>query len=210
VVEPRFVTFEGVEGCGKSTQLRLLEQALRARGVSVVVTREPGGTPLGVKLRRLLLDPAVAAEPLTELLLLLADRAQHVARVIRPALAAGSWVLSDRFADSSMAYQGVARGLGATLVRTLNEVACQEVWPDRTIVVDLPVAEALTRARRRRTTTARNRRFEDLADGFHRAVADAYRGLAEAEPSRVRIVSGSGSVTQVHQRVLDALADVLG
>lgn len=204
------MTFEGVEGCGKSTQLRLLEQALRARGVSVVVTREPGGTPLGVKLRRLLLDPAVAAEPLTELLLLLADRAQHVARVIRPALAAGSWVLSDRFADSSMAYQGVARGLGATLVRTLNEVACQEVWPDRTIVVDLPVAEALTRARRRRTTTARNRRFEDLADGFHRAVADAYRGLAEAEPSRVRIVSGSGSVTQVHQRVLDALADVLG
>jgi len=204
------VTFEGVEGCGKSTQLRLLEQALRARGVSVVVTREPGGTPLGVKLRRLLLDPAVAAEPLTELLLLLADRAQHVARVIRPALAAGSWVLSDRFADSSMAYQGVARGLGATLVRTLNEVACREVWPDRTIVVDLPVAEALTRARRRRTTTARNRRFEDLADGFHRAVADAYRGLAEAEPSRVRIVSGSGSVTQVHQRVLDALADVLG
>ena len=204
------MTFEGVEGCGKSTQLRLLEQALRARGVSVVVTREPGGTPLGVKLRRLLLDPAVAAEPLTELLLLLADRAQHVARVIRPALAAGSWVLSDRFADSSMAYQGVARGLGATLVRTLNEVACQEVWPDRTIVVDLPVAEALTRARRRRTTTARNRRFEDLADGFHRAVADAYRGLAEAEPSRVRVVSGSGSVAQVHQRVLDALADVLG
>ena len=205
----RFVTFEGIEGCGKSTQLTLLERELRSRGYAVAVTREPGGTPLGARLRRLLLDPAVAAEPIAELLMLVADRAQHVATVVRPALAAGSWVLCDRFADSSTAYQGCARGLGVTLVDTLNRLACQEVWLDRTIVIDLPIAEALARARGRRSTTAHNRRFEDLADPFHESVAEAYRALAAAEPARVRIVGGVGTVAEVHARVIAAVADLV-
>ena len=209
MVAAQFVTFEGIEGCGKSTQLRLLERELRSRGHRVVVTREPGGTPLGAKLRRLLLDPAVAAEPLAELLMLIADRAHHVATVIRPALAAGEWVLSDRFADSSTAYQGVARGLGRQLVDSLNRIACECTWPARTVVIDVPIPVALARARRRRSTTAHNRRFEDLADAFHVAVADAYRSIATAEPTRVRLVDGDGTVAEVHQRVVAAVADLL-
>lgn len=205
----RFVTFEGVEGTGKTTQLGLLADALTRRGLDVVETREPGGTPLGERLRGLLLDPAGDPVALAELLMLEAARAQLVARVVEPALAGGRWVLSDRFADSSLAYQGGARRLAPATVRRLNALACGDTVPDRTIVLALPVEEALARARRRPTTTAANRRFEDEAMAFHRAVARAYRDLARREPARVRLVDGSGTPAQVHERVLAALADLL-
>ena len=205
----RLITFEGIEGCGKTTQLLLLARDLKERGVSVVTTREPGGTPLGEQVRRLLLDPRMAPTPIAELFLLEAARAQLVADVIAPALAAGSFVLSDRFADSSLAYQGGARHLGEAAVARFNELACAGVVPDRTLVLDLEVEVALGRARGRPATRPDNRRFEDEALDFHREVASAYRRLADAQPRRVAFIDARGSVEEVHQRALAALAGVL-
>lgn len=205
----RFITFEGIEGSGKSTQVELLAAHLRRCGVPVVATREPGGTALGEHLRDVLLDPASDPAAAVELFILEAARAQLVARVIVPALEGGAAVVADRFADSSVAYQGVARGLGVELVDCLNQVACAGLVPDRTIVLDLPVEVGLPRARSRRSTNAANRRFEDEADSFHRAVARAYRDLAARHPHRVHLVDGRGSVEEVHARVLAALLGVL-
>ena len=205
----RFITFEGIEGCGKSTQLALLGEHLRALGIGVVVTREPGGTPLGEQLRDIVLDPSADPTPLAELLLVEAARAQHVQTVISPALADGSWVLSDRFSDSSIAYQGAARGLGVDLVGILNGIACGIVRPDRTLVFDLAVEVGLARARGRASQTAANRRFEDERLAFHRAVATAYRDLADREKERVRLIGANGDPRDVHERVLLALEDLL-
>ena len=203
------ITFEGIEGSGKTTQIQLLESHLRNRGLRVCVTREPGGTQLGERLRELLLDPALLPQPLSELLILEAARAQLVATKIQPALASGQWVLCDRFADSSLAYQGSARGLGWELVRPLNALACGGVCPVRTLVLDLDVSAALARARQRPTTTAHNRRFEDEDLTFHRAVAAGFQALAAAEPDRVRRIDAGGSPEQVHDRVLAELSDLL-
>jgi dTMP kinase len=205
----RFITFEGIEGSGKTTQLARLAAALEARRVAVVMTREPGGTPLGEHLRGILLDPASDPVPLAELLILEAARTQLVTTTIEPALREGRWVLSDRFADSSLAYQGSARGLGEPAVRVLNDLACGATVPDRTIVLDLPVATALARARSRSTTTAVNRRFEDEDLAFHHTVAAAFRALAMRETGRVVLVDGSGPPDEVHLRVLAALAEIL-
>lgn len=203
------MTFEGVEGCGKSTQIALLAAHLEERGVEVVTTREPGGTELGEALRTVLLDPAHRPVPLAELLMLEAARTQLVAKVVRPSLAAGRWVLADRFADSSTAYQGEARGLGTELVGRLNAAACGDLRPDRTVLLDLPVEQALARARGRASTTASNRRFEDEELAFHEAVAAGYRRLAEREPQRVAIVDAAGDRDEVHARVLSALKEML-
>lgn len=205
----RFITFEGIEGSGKSTQVERLAAYLRQRGVDVVATREPGGTALGERLRGVLLDPASDPTAAAELFLLEAARAQLVAQVIEPALQRGGTVIADRFADSSVAYQGVARGLGIELVEHLNQVACAGLYPDRTLVLDVPVEVGLPRARSRRFTSAANCRFEDEADVFHRAVAGAYRELAARHPGRVRLIDARGSVDEVHARVLAALAGVL-
>ncbi|HVN33429.1 MAG TPA: dTMP kinase [Thermoanaerobaculaceae bacterium] len=205
----RFITFEGIEGCGKTTQLLLLASDLKHRGVTVVTTREPGGTPLGERVRDVLLDPQLTPIPLVELFLLEAARAQLVAFVIAPALASGKFVLSDRFADSSLAYQGGARRLPRSTVQRLNELACAGVVPDRTLVFDLDVELALGRARERPSTGPDNRRFEDEALAFHRAVAEAYRELARADPGRVTIVDARGTPEEVHGRTLAALAGVL-
>lgn len=204
-----FITFEGIEGSGKSTQVGLLVRFLQARGADVLTTREPGGTRLGERVRDILLDPASDPVPLSELFLLEAARAQLVARVIAPALAAGRVVVSDRFADSSSAYQGTARALGAAVVATLNAAACGEVVPTRTLVLDLDVEVAVARARERATTTSDNSRFEDEAMAFHRQVAAGYREVALREPVRVRLLDASGSPEQVHERVLAELADLL-
>ena len=204
-----FITFEGIEGSGKSTQVGLLADHLTARGVSVVTTREPGGTPLGERVRDILLDPASDPVPMSELFLLEAARAQLVARVIAPALAAGRTVLSDRFADSSLAYQGAARGLGAGVVDTLNAAACGATLPVRTVLLNLDVEVALERARSRPSTTASNRRFEDEAVAFHRRVAAGYLELAGRQRERVRVVNAAGSPDEVHARVLRALEDLL-
>lgn len=205
----RFITFEGIEGSGKSTQVERLAAYLQHRGVSVVATREPGGTTLGEHLRGVLLDPSSDPAAAAELFILEAARAQLVARVIVPALDSGATVIADRFADSSVAYQGVARGLGIDLVERLNEVACAGVVPDRTLVLDLPVEVGLPRARSRQSTNAANRRFEDETDGFHRAVASGYRDLAVRHPGRVHLVDARGTVDEVHARVLAALQGTL-
>lgn len=204
-----FVSFEGVEGCGKSTQVALLAQELKRRGVEVVTTREPGGTPLGEEIRALLLNPAFTPTPWAELFLLEAARAQLVAAVIRPALEKGAWVLADRFSDSSLAYQAGARGLPFRQVRALNLMATGGLVPHRTLVLSLPVPEALSRARNRPTTQAANRRFEDEGETFHRRVAAAFKRLAAQEPQRVRLVDGRGSPSQVHARVLQELSELL-
>ncbi|MBI4914404.1 MAG: dTMP kinase [Acidobacteria bacterium] len=205
----RFVTFEGIEGCGKSTQLALLSDHLRSLGVRVVATREPGGTPLGERLREIILDPSADPAPVAELLMVQAARAQHVQHVIVPEVDGGAWVLSDRFSDSSLAYQGVARGLGIAMVTTLNAIACGSVRPDRTLVLDLPVEIGLARARARATQTAQNRRFEDERLAFHKAVAEAFRELAAREAGRVRLIDATGEPAEIHARVLDALEDLL-
>lgn len=204
-----FITFEGIEGSGKSTQVALLVRFLEARGADVLTTREPGGTRVGERVRDILLDPASDPVPLSELFLLEAARSQLVARVIAPALAGGRFVVSDRFADSSAAYQGSARSLGAEVVAALNATACGAVVPTRTVVLELAVETALARARSRASTTADNSRFEDEALEFHRRVAAGYREVARREPGRVRLVDASGSPHQVHERVLAVLADLL-
>jgi dTMP kinase len=205
----RLITFEGIEGCGKSTQLLALADHLRARGATVLTTREPGGTSLGERIRAILLDPGLKPVPLAELFLLEAARAQLVIEIIEPALAAGTFVLSDRFADSSLAYQAGARRLALPVVEQLNALACGGVVPDRTVVLDLDVEVALARARGRPETTAGNRRFEDEIMAFHRAVAEAYRALAARAAPRVVLVDASGATAEVHARVLAAVQDVM-
>ncbi len=205
----RFLTFEGIEGCGKTTQLRLFAGHLEEHGVPVVTTREPGGTELGERIRDLLLDPRLAPTAAAELFLLEAARSQLVAQVVMPALEAGNVVLCDRFADSSVAYQAGARGIDRSVVERLNALACGGVVPDRTLVFDLDVETALARARRRVGTTPDNRRFEDEALSFHRLVAAAYRDLARREPRRVILIDARGTPDEVQTRTRAALGDLL-
>jgi len=203
------ISLEGVEGSGKTTQLSLLAQELTRRGMEVLTTREPGGTALGEAIRGLLLNPAHAPTPWTELFLLEAARAQLVTTVIRPALERGTWVLVDRFTDSSLAYQAAGRGLAWRTVRALNALATGGLSPHRTLVLQLPLGRALARARQRLSTGPENRRFEDESEAFHRRVAKAYARIATREPHRVRLVNGEGTPRQVHARVLEALEDLL-
>ena len=194
-----FVTFEGIEGSGKSAHLRLLAAALRTAGRAVVETREPGGTPLGVALRDLLLTPSdVPPEPLAELLLYCADRAQHVARVIRPALAAGQIVLCDRFSDSTIAYQGYGRGLDLDTVRALDARARAGLEPDLTFLLDCPTASGLERARHRSGT---GDRFEQEALAFHEAVRRGFHDLAAAAPQRYQIIDTVPPAAEVGERI---------
>ncbi len=182
-----FVAFEGGEACGKSTQAALLAEALGA-----VLTREPGGTAVGARLRALVLDPATEGlVPRAEALIMAADRAQHVAEVVEPALAAGRHVVTDRFAGSSIAYQGHGRGLPVAEVRALSEWATGGVWPDLVLLLDVPgeVAE-------RRLGAARDRMESEPVD-FHAAVLAGFRLQAEAEPERWAVVDGTGSVAEV-------------
>jgi len=194
-----FVTFEGIEGSGKSTHLRLLAAALRSAGRDVVETREPGGTPLGRSLRDLLLQPsATPPEPLTELLLYCADRAQHVAEVIRPALAAGRIVLCDRFSDSTIAYQGYGRGLDLATVRALDAEAHRGLEPDLTFLLDCPPAAGLARAHAR---SGAGDRFEQEAVAFHEAVRRGFHALAAAAPERYRLIDTTAATAVVGERI---------
>jgi dTMP kinase len=194
-----FVTFEGIEGSGKSTHLRLLAAALRSAGHEVVETREPGGTALGRSLRDLLLQPsATPPEPLAELLLYCADRAQHVAEVIRPALAAGRIVLCDRFSDSTIAYQGYGRGLDLTTVCALDAEARRGLEPDLTLLLDCPPSTGLARAHARSGT---GDRFEQEALAFHEAVRRGFHALASAAPARYRLIDTTASTAVVGERI---------
>jgi dTMP kinase len=213
----RFITFEGPEGSGKSTQLRLLGDRLRKAGQDILETQEPGGTPIGIQIRHVLLD-AKNRElcPTAELLLMFASRAQNVDELILPALSAGRTVLSDRFTDSTLVYQGVGRGLGADLVYELDRIACRGLVPDLTLVIDIDAETGLARARRRSARTedpetgVSETRIEDQDVGFHRRVRDAYRQLAADEPRRVRLIDGSQTREAVAQQVWEAVQPLAG
>ena len=199
----RLIAFEGVEGAGKSTQLELLRRSLEGRSREVVVTREPGGTPAGERVRALLLDPAAELHPRTEALLFAAARAELVERVIRPALERGAVVLCDRYLDSSLAYQGDARGLGRGPVEEVNRFATGGLLPDLVVLLDLDPAEGLARRQGRRDRIE----VEDLA--FHRRVRDAFQDLAAGDPRRFAVVDAAGPVDQVAAQVLAAVLDRL-
>lgn len=208
-----FLTVEGIEGVGKSTQIELLAARIRAGGRETVPTREPGGTSLGERLRAVLLErdgPAIAPE--VELLLYAADRAQHIVERIRPALDRGAVVLCDRYLDATLAYQGYGRGLGVEAVRRLHVHPPLDLRPDRTILLDLDARTALARARRRnddRRMAADEGRFEEEALAFHLRVRRGYLELAEAEPDRFRVVPADGSAADVQRRVLASVGDLL-
>jgi dTMP kinase len=198
----RFLTVEGGEGVGKSTQIAALRAHLEAHGLTVELTREPGGTPFAERVRGVLLEASEeAVDPLAELLLVFAARAQHLARRIRPALAAGRWVLCDRFTDATFAYQGGGRGVDAATIARLAELVHGGLWPDLTLYLDLPPAEGLERMRARGTPD----RFESEAETFFDRVRAAYLARAEAEPSRFAVVDASGDVDAVHARVTAAV-----
>ncbi len=204
-----FITFEGIDGCGKSTQLRLLASALRMRGLDVVSTREPGGTPLGQRLRSVLLDPQVEVDPLAELLLFAADRAQHVRTILRPATESGSIVLSDRYADATAAYQGAGRNFTPEMISDVIALATGGLKPDLTLIFDLAVAECLARTSRRVETDNPTDRLDAEDAAFHTRVRDAYLKLAADEPERVRVISASGSINETHDRVMEVVAPFL-
>ena len=201
----RFITLEGGEGVGKSTQVNALADALRQRGLDVLVTREPGGSQQAEVLRKLLLDPNESWMPHSEALLFAAARADHVACTIRPALELGQWVISDRFVDSSLAYQGGAGGLGIESVRAVNVFAIGDDFPDRTLV--LLLGEGGDRAKAR--DSAGSDRIGGRPDEYHRAVETAFRLIAAEEPERVKLIDASGSPEEVTQRLLDAIQDLL-
>ncbi len=202
----RFITLEGGEGVGKSTQLKALAQALRDRGVDLVTTREPGGSDGAEKIRELLLTGDEDRwSPQAEALLFAAARTDHVDKVVSPAVRAGKWVLSDRFIDSSLAYQGGAGGLGIEAVRAINAFGIKEWFPDRTLV--LALAEGGTRARAR--DNQGSDRIGGRPEGYHQKVDLAFRQIAAEEPQRVRIVDASGEPAEVTQRLIEAIADLL-
>ena len=193
-----FVTLEGGEGSGKSTQVARLTERLRATGLDPLVTREPGGTPLAEGIRALLMDPAYQPTAMTEALLMQAARAELVERVIRPALAAGRVVICDRYADSSLAYQGAGRGLDAEVVMALNRASTGGLAPSLTLLFDLPAEAGL--ARRAQAPGSTNRIDREPAE-FHARVQQAFRAMAAADPARWRVIDASAPVEQVAERV---------
>ncbi|MGH9558428.1 MAG: dTMP kinase [Bryobacteraceae bacterium] len=206
-----FITFEGPEGSGKSTQLRKLASRLRGEGREVLETAEPGGTPIGTQIRRVLLDSKNQEMcPTAELLMMFACRAQNVEQWILPALAEGKIVLSDRFTDSSLVYQGVARGLGSELVYEVDRIACRGLVPDLSLVIDIETEAGLHRARSRNLRSERTETRIDEHDlSFHKKVREAYRQLASDEPARVKLIDGSRTESLVAKDVWDAVVPFL-
>ena len=209
-----FITFEGIDGSGKSTQLRLLNSFLRANGWNALITREPGGTPVGLRLRAALLDATGEVDPLTELLVFAADRAQHVRRVIRPALEADRVVISDRYADATVAYQGAGRGFPPQLIAEIVQLATEGLKPDLTVLFDVGIEESISRTTRRSSgKSSANKTGRDRLDienaEFHSRVRDAYLQIASAEPERVTVVDASGPVEQTQERVKEVVVSFL-
>jgi dTMP kinase len=209
----RFITIEGLDGCGKSTQLGRLAEVLRAQGREVVLTREPGGTPAGEKIRGVILDSRTAGlSPRAELALMFAARAQHIDEVILPALEAGRFVLCDRFTDSSEAYQGGGRKLGSAVVLALHRELCHGLQPDLTVLMDSEVEASVTRARRRNlaregASEQDENRFEQENRAFFQRVHDAYLAIARREPGRVLLVDARRPADVVHPEIVAAVRD---
>jgi dTMP kinase len=207
----KFITFEGLDGTGKSTQMRKLAAVLREAGHKVIETREPGGTPTAEKIRKVLLDSGTAGlAPLAEMALMFASRAQHIAEVIEPAMASGSIVLCDRFTDSTEAYQGSGRRLGSEPVRELHRVLCGNLQPDLTILMDSDPHASVSRARRRNKRNSKNtgrshdeNRFEQETRAFFGRVRDGYMVIAKREPGRVVTVDARGTPGQTHQKIVE-------
>jgi len=203
----KFITFEGIDGCGKTTQLRLLATSLRAEDRDVIETVEPGGTEIGRLIRKILLDPASKEiTPRAELLMYFASRAQNVEQVIRPALDRGAIVLCDRFTDSTLCYQGCGRGLDASLILTLDQIACQDIHPDLTVLIDIDVATSQERARRRNERMSTNEtRLDDESTAFHNRVRMGYHALAKQHPGRFIVINGAPKAATIAKIVRHAI-----
>lgn len=204
-----FITFEGIDGSGKSTQLHRLAENLRSRGIDLVITCEPGGTPLGRRLREAFLETTETVAPMAELLSFAADRAQHVEFLIKPAIAAGRAVISDRYADATFAYQGAGRGFPEDKVLQVIDLATGGLKPDLTLFFDIPVIVAMARMGARDESQARKNRMDEETIEFYDRVRTAYLGIAEREPERFRVVDASGSVDEIQSRVLEMVLEVL-
>jgi dTMP kinase len=205
----KFITFEGLDGCGKSTQMEKLASALRAEGIDVLTTREPGGTEIGERIRAVLLDSRTAGlDPWAEMALMFASRAQLIAEVIEPALKAGRWVLCDRYTDSTEAYQGGGRKLGSRPVLRMHKLLCDELWPDLTILMDSDVAHSVQRARRRNKIAGDGdapdeNRFERESKAFFNRVHKAYLKIAAREKRRVVVVDARPPIAEVHRAIVN-------
>ena len=200
----KFITFEGLDGCGKSTQLERLAVALREQNIDVVTTREPGGTEIGERIRSVLLDSRTAGlDCHAEMALMFASRAQLLAEVIRPSLEAGKWVLCDRFTDSTEAYQGAGRQLGVKAVLDLHKILCGDVWPDLTILMDSDVTSCVSRARRRNKGAEQDEnRFETENKEFFTRVRQGFLAIASREPGRLVKIDAHPPIDVVHQEIL--------
>ena len=210
-----FITLEGIDGCGKSTQIEMLADELRKRAVSPLITREPGGTDMGERIRRLLSEAGNRMAARTELLLIIAARAQHVRELIRPALVAGRVVISDRYTDSSVAFQGYGRGLDLAAIHEMNRFATEGLTPDLTILFDLDPARARTRLNRRTKTTLIDEPETDLEyldreeGAFHERVRDGYLKMMQADPARIHLVDSSGPVDETRDSMLSLVLPLI-
>jgi dTMP kinase len=206
----RFITFEGPDGCGKTTQMAFLADRLRSEGHEIVETQEPGGTVVGRQVRRILLNPGnTALCPTAEMLLYFAARAQNFDELILPAWQRGAVVLSDRFTDSTLAYQGAGRGLGENVVMTLHDLACHGIQPDLTVCLDIDPETAKQRAEKRNREAGRRDRMEEQDDRFYERVREAYLELGRRFPERIKIIDGRGSLDDVAQRVWSVVEPVM-
>ena len=205
----KFITFEGIDGSGKSTQVRLLADDLRFRGFNVLTTQQPGGTPLGRRLREAFLDTEENIAPMAELLLFAADRAQHVEFLIKPALAEGRIVISDRYADATVAYQGAGRGFSQTVIKQVVQLATGGLKPDLTLFFDIPVGISLQRTHKRNEMGELKNRLDKENSEFYERVRNAYHEIIAKEPKRFRVIDASASVEEVHAKSLEILIDFL-
>ncbi len=205
----KFITFEGIDGSGKSTQLKMLADELRSQGVDIITTCEPGGTPLGRSLRAAFLETREAVSPMAELLSFAADRAQHVEQLIKPALAAGKIVISDRYADATAAYQGAGRGFTAEQIDQVIDLATGGLKPDITLFFDIPVDAALRRMNTREESHTKKNRMDEETAEFYSRVRDAYLQIASRESDRFRIINADRSADEISRDVIAEVDKVI-
>ncbi len=206
---PLFITFEGGEGVGKSTQIRVFREFLEKSGLQVVMTREPGGCDNALALRKMLVEgDADRWDGLSETLLYSAARNEHLREVIRPELKNGRWIICDRFADSTHVYQGEGRGMPYDVLEYVSNIVVKDTWPDLTFVLDMPTEDGLYRARGRQENMFENR-FETIEDSFHERVRQGFLKIAKKNPQRCRVIDANGTIEEVHERVKNALFQYL-